>query len=191
MRSVVLAAAACFLPCGHLLAEQVVLTAAVTDFAPGALGGIRTVVRYSVARPDRSEVDYLLLGEVAGEGAGAAPEAIQVEGVHGDPAVLADVDGADCVLARTAIVRVGKGVVVISVVRADGARAVLGGSLSGAGAMAVRVYRSRAGGAAGESAPVFAEMAGAGRTKPVCSAAEVGRVLRDVVATVLQGGGGR
>ncbi len=190
MRVLVLAAAL-VLPCGRSLAQQVVLTTAVTDFAPGALGGIRTVVRYAVARPDRSEVDYLLLGEASGEGAGAAPEAIQVEGVHGDPAVLADVDGADCVRARAAIVGVGKGAVVISVVRADDAKQVLGGSLSGPGAMVVRVYRSRPGGEAGESAPVFTEAAGAGRTKPVCSAAEVGRVVGEAVAGVLRGGGGR
>ncbi len=191
MRIAVFAAIVSVMSCSVALAEQVTLTAPVTNFAAGALGGIRTVVRYAVARPDRSEVDYLLLGEASGEGAGAAPEAIQVEGVHGDPAVLADVDGADCVLARAAIVRVGKGAVVISVVRADNTKQVLGGSLSGPGAMAVRVYRSRPGGEAGESAPVFTEAAGAGRTKPVCSAAEVGRVVGDAVAAVLQSGGGR
>ncbi len=182
MRAVVPAVMALVFACGFAFGEEVRVTAPVTNFAAGALGGIRTVVRYAVARPDRSEVDYLLLGEASGEG--AAPEAIQVEGVHGDPAVLADVDGADCVLARTAFVRVGKGAVVISAVRADGAQQVLGGSLSGPGAMVVRVYRSRPGGEAGESAPVFTEAAGAGRTKPVCSAAEVGRVVGGAVAAV-------
>ena len=165
-------------------AEQVVLTAPVTAFSPSGLGGIRTVVRYALPRPDRSEVDYLLLGEPSGDTADAMPTAIQVEGPHGDPVTLSDIEGADCTLARTAIVRAGNGVVLISATRADDTKQVLAGSLSQPGPMEVRVYRSRPGGEPGESSPVFTADASAARTKPVCSKAEVEQAIQTMVQTL-------
>ena len=185
MRALALTAVAVLLACQPARAEQVVLTAPVTAFTPSSLGGIRTVVRYAVPRPDRSEIDYLLLGEPSGDAAGSPPTAIQVEGPHGDQATLSDIDGADCILARTAIIRSGHGVVLISATRTDSTKQVLAGSLSGPGVMDIWVYRSRAGGEPGESSPVFTADPTPARTKPMCSGADVQQAVETTAQTIL------
>ncbi len=173
------------LGCRPIRAEQVVLTTPIAAFPHSALGGIRTVIRYAVPRPDRTEVDYLLLGEPSDNTTGAPPIDIQVEGPHGDPITLSDIEGADCTLARTAIIRAGNGVVLISATRVDDTKQVLAGSLSQPGAMDIWVYRSRAGGEPGESSPVFTAEAAPTRTKPVCLKAEVEQAVDTTAQTLL------
>ena len=155
-------------------AGQVVLKAPISQFGPGELGGIRTIVRYGVARPDREESRYLLLGE--GSGSDAAPTQIQVQGVHGDDVVLSDVEGADCTLARTAILRRGAEVVLLWAVRSSDVKTVMAGGNALPGPMHIYAYRRHEGGN-GESSPIFEADAEPIRTAAVCSSAEVQGVI--------------
>lgn len=173
------------------LAESVTLMGPVTTFAPSALSGIRMVVRYEVARPDRRETDTVLLGAPSGDAADALPVSVQVEGQHGDPVTLADVDGADCVLARSAIVRNGTRVLLLTAVRTFDVKQVLAGGMSRPGPMDVQVYRRHDGGDGGESSPLFKAEDAPVRTGPVCSAAEVQRVLDDAARSALSEGARR
>ncbi len=177
MRTALALAAFTLLGWARAQGQPIALAAPVTHFAAAELGGIRTIVRYAVARPDRTEVDYLLLGEPSADIKGAPPLAIQIEGPHGDPAILADVQGADCTLSQTAILRVGRHVVLISAVRAEDAKQVLAGALSQPGPMDVTVYRARPGGEPGESTPVFTAEPTPTRTKAVCAAAQVQQAI--------------
>lgn len=167
--------------CGFSSAQPVVLKAPVTNFAPNALGGILSIVRFAVARPDKHEIDYLLLGAASGEPDTSAPTAIQVEGEHGDDITLSDVYGADCVLARTAIVRMNDRVVLIRATRADDVPHVMAGSLAQPGPMNIRFYRSHPGGDAGQSSPIFVSDGRTIQTKPVCSETEISQVIDQAI----------
>ena len=169
-------------------AEPVVLAAPITQFAADALGGIRTVVRYGVARPDREESDYLLLGEESGRD--AVPTQIQVQGVHGDDVVLSDVDGADCTLARAAILRRGAKVVLLWAVRVFDVKRMMAGGNALPGAMHIYIYHRHEGGN-GESSPLFRADAEPIRTAAVCSSAEVQGVIDTAARGVFAGGAGR
>ena len=170
------------LVCQPAPAEQVVLAAPITQFGAGELGGIRTVLRYAVARPDREETDYLLLGESSGDG--HAPVQIQVQGPHGDDIVLSDVDGADCTLARASILRHGAEVVLLWAVRVFDAQKTMAGGNALPGPMEINMFRRHEGGDPGESSPLFRADAAPIRTGPVCSVTEVQAALDHAASAV-------
>ena len=170
---------------GAALAQPVMLTGTVTQFAPDALGGIRTIIRYAVPRPDRSETDYLLLGAPA---EGGASVAIQIEGANG-PVSLADVEGADCTLARTEILRTRRGVVLIRAARIDGVKQAMAGSLAQPGPIDIRTFYPRAGGDVGQSSPVFvADAHDVLRKEHVCTPVDMQRALDEAARVAMHEG---
>jgi hypothetical protein len=163
-------------------AEAIIPHNPITTFGPAELGGIRTIVRYAVTRPDRNELAYLLLGAL--DNVSGAQSQIQVDGLHGDEVTLRNVDGADCTLAQSAIVRSMEEVVLIEAVRADSAKEVLAGSYSMPGMMDVHVYRRKRGGNVGQSWPLFREMDPPRRTGQVCSAPQVTQAITTIMRQV-------
>lgn len=149
-------------------ASRVVLNGLETRLAPGSLGGITRVLRWSRARPDRTETTYTFLTD---RGAGALPEEVQVLGADETPLHLADQEG-DCALERVLVRRRGSGAEVLHAVRiftGDLASTVY----SEAAPMEVSVFRSARGGVSGDSAVVLRATAAPKRTRPLCTRAEV------------------
>ena len=165
----------------HASAEQVLLKAAASTFAPSSLGGITSIMRYEVARPDRINVDYLLLASPETNTGETLPVQIQVLGLHGEEATLSDVEGADCTLSKVAIFRQGPLITLAEAVRVFNTPQFLHGGMSQPGAMYIHIYHRHDGGDAGESSPLFQEDQPPVRTGPLCLAADVQKALADSV----------
>ena len=180
---VVLLCAGCFLGAVTARTEQVTFHGALTQFAPDALGGIRSILRYDAARPDRRETAIIFLGGPAR--GGELPQEIQVLGQTDDRRHLADVEGADCTLERVAVLRDPAGVSVITATRVFKISAFRGGpSQADPAPMDIQVYRLEDGGDGGESELVLRAHDPPSQTGPICKSADVQRAI-DVRAKVL------
>lgn len=154
--------------------SEVRLHGAETRFAPGDLGGVTRILRYTVAQPDGGGTEYVFLTE---GGAGELPQAVQVVGEGGEMLRLSDVQGADCTLDHVRVFRRpdGGGEVVYA------ARA-FGGSLardvtSEPAPMQVSVFVTRPARDPGDSEVVLKLAGPPRRSRPVCRLPEVEREM--------------
>lgn len=154
-------------------AERIALDQPTLHFDAGALGGIRTILRYDLPAPDRSDTAILFLA--APTEPGSLPSAVQVAGGSEDwRRPLLDSEGGDCTLARVGLYRAGRAVAVVEAVRhwTHG-----GPSLADPDAMEVRVYQLGPSSLPGESNPVFRLQGAPTLTRPLCA-------LKDVDAAI-------
>ncbi|WP_419808927.1 hypothetical protein [Sphingomonas sp.] len=142
--------------------------ALLTHFAPAALGGITGLIRYTVARPDRSETRFVFLTTPT---PGGLPEEVQVVDPTLPDVQLADVEGADCTLAHVEVVT-GRRPLVISATRVPAAR-LEDNVQSSPQPMNIRLYRPRTAGDTGQSQIVLAANGAPTRTAPLCDLAAV------------------
>jgi hypothetical protein len=170
-----------YLVAPNAFAEQILPNTAVSQFEPSSLGGITSIMRYEVARPDRTEVDYLLLTAPETPKGNKLPVQIQVQALHGEAASLSDVDGADCTISKAAIFRQGSQITLAEAIRVFDAQQILRGGMSQPGPMDIHIYYRREGGDAGESSPLFQEDAPPRRTGPLCLAADVRKAIAQAV----------
>lgn len=85
----------------------------ITRYTSAQLGGIASVVSYTVARPDREETRFVFLSAAD---AGSLPEEVQILDARGSGTRLADEKAADCTLAHVEIVS-GRRPAIVSAVR--------------------------------------------------------------------------
>ena len=142
--------------------------ALLTRFAPAALGGITGLVRYTVARPDRSETRFVFLTTPT---PGGLPEEVQVVDPTLPDARLADVEGADCTLAHVEVVT-GRQPLVIWATRVPAAR-LEDNVQSSPQPMNIRLYRPRTAGDAGQSQVLLEANGPPTRTAPLCDLADI------------------
>lgn len=173
---------ACLLPGSPADAEQVAVHGPITRFSASELGGIRSVIRSEAIRPDRREIDYLLLADPADATSDGLPEQVQVVGPHGAQQPLADIDGSDCAFQRFVMVRSGMQVALITARRIEDPGASTG--LSSPASIEIQTYRRQDGGDPGDSSPIFIADSNPHRTRPLCSAVDMGRAIDTVAATM-------
>ena len=152
--------------------ERVSVDKPLTQFAGNALGGIRTVVRYETAAPDRRDTAILFLA--APNRPDALPMEIQVLNAIGIEQHLIDSEGADCTLAQVALFQAGKDLAVIAAIRVFDAASF---SQADPGPMDLQVYQLEHDGNAGRSAIVFRAQGKPTRSKPLCATEDVERAI--------------
>lgn len=144
------------------------------------MGGLRKVVRYQEARPDRADTAIIFLGQPS---PGGIPERIEVLGSTGDQIHPVDSEGADCVLERTALIRQNGIVALIDAVRLFD-RTTLQAGYSSAAPFDLQVYRLEKSDDPAESSLVFRASGKVERTAPLCSAASVQQAIADAASAI-------
>lgn len=142
------------------------------EFSGDALGGIRTIVRYETAAPDRHDTAILFLA--APDRPGDLPMKIQVLNTNGVERDLIDSEGADCTLEHVALFRAGKDVAAVVATRVFDAASF---SQANPGPMELQVYQLEADGNPGRSAIVSKAQGNPTRSKPLCTVEDVDNVL--------------
>lgn len=144
----------------------------VTRYTPAQLGGIDSVLRYTVARPDREETRFVFLSAPE---AGKLPEEVQVVDPGVELVQLSDEQGADCTLAHVEVMT-GRRAAVISAVRVFSAK-LEDNDLSAPGAMDIQLYRPRAGEDPGESRIVLRASGPPKRSAALCDLPAIRRAM--------------
>jgi hypothetical protein len=157
---------------GWAHAEWIRLDKTLTEFSSDALGGIRTIVRYETAAPDRQDTAILFLA--APDRPKDLPTKIQVLNANGVERDLIDSEGADCTLEHVALFRANKDVAAVVATRIFDETSF---SQAGPGPMEIQVYQLEADGNPGRSAIVFKAQSHPTRSKPVCTVEDVDNAL--------------
>ncbi len=144
------------------------------------MGGIRKVIRYLEARPDRTDTAIIFLGQ---PGPGGVPEQVEVLGPTGDQVHPVDSEGADCVLERTALIRQSGIVAFIDAVRVFDQASMQAG-YSSAAPFDLQVYRLEKGDDPTEPSLVFKASGKVERTTPLCSAASIQQAIVKAASAV-------
>ena len=157
---------------GWAHAERIRMDKPLSEFSADALGGIRTVVRYETAAPDRHDTAILFLA--APDRPGDLPMKIQILNTNGVERDLIDSEGADCTIEHVALFRAGKDVAAAVATRVFDAASF---SQADPGPMEIQVYQLEADGNPGRSAIVFKAQGNPTRSKPLCTVEDVDKVL--------------
>ena len=152
--------------------ERIALDRPELRFPPGALGGIRTILRYKLARPNRIVTAILFLA--LPDRRETLPVAVQVQGSENDGQLLRDVEGADCTLARVGLYRTGKSIVALEAVRHGTPESP---SYADPDVMEVRIYQLGPGSNPGDSDPMFTLQGTPTLTRPLCALKDVDAAL--------------
>jgi hypothetical protein len=159
-------------------AEQVPLNKPLEQFAKDALGGIRTILQYGIAEPNRSDVKIVFLEGPSSPG--GLPDEIQVlDNVGVEQPDLIESEGADCTLQHVALFREGSRVAVITATRVYDPNFP---SQAVPGPMEIQIYQLEPDGGAGRSTIVFRSRVRPIRTQPICSGID----LQDAIAAAAQ-----
>ena len=149
-----------------------VSTELVTRYLAAELGGVTSIVRYAVARPDRKQVRYVFLSATDPR---ALPQEAAVLGPDGVAVQLSDEDGADCTLAHVEIM-VGRKPAVVSAVRVFSPK-LEDNDQSEPAVMDIQTYRPVPGGDAGEPTVGLRARGPPGRSRPQGALADVRRAI--------------
>jgi hypothetical protein len=166
---------------GWAHAERILLDKPLTQFSGDALGGVRTIVQYDTAVPNRHDTAILFLA--APDRPGDLPTKIQVLNANGvEQPDLIDSEGADCTLEHVALFRTGKDVAALVATRVFDTASF---SQADPGPMEIQTYQLEVDGDgdAGRSAIVFKAQGTPTRSKPLCAIEDVNNAL-DAAAKV-------
>lgn len=162
-------------------AGEVALQGGVARVDPRRFGGVTSVVRYTVAEPDRDDTAYLFL--TGAKGAGALPSEAPVLASDGSQVHVRDSQG-DCTLAHVELraIKGGRGEIVY-------AARTFSGDLktdvnSEPGVMEVSVFRTAAATLPGDPEVAFKMVGRPLRSAPVCGLKDVLGEMRRLSATI-------
>lgn len=162
------------------LLASVILTAAapapfLTRYTPAQLGGIGSLLRYTVAHSSRAETRLVFLSP---PDKGAPPEEVQVIDPGYGQVHLADIDAADCTLAHVEVVTGAQPAIIAAKRVFD---PVLENNVqSESMPMDVQVYRPAPGEDPGDSAVVLRASGPPIRTRALCALADIRRAMLNI-----------
>lgn len=161
-------------------ASRIPLDKSLVEFSRDTLGGIRTIVRYEIPTPDRTDIAVLFLSDPMR--AGALPMRIQILNEENvEQQQLIESEGADCILNRVALFKAGKEVAAVVATRVFTTASF---TQAEPGPMKIQVYQLlQSDGDPGSSNIVFKAKGAEIFSKPICLVNDVDEAIDAVAIT--------